>query len=569
LSEFDIEYHPRQAIKAQALADFIAEFTVTEDEPSEERPNEIWEIDIDGSSVKGAGGVGAVFKTPEGHLLKHSTRLQYPTTNNEAEYEALLTGLRIAKELGANRLKIRSDSQLIVGQVNGDYEAREDRMTKYLKLVRNAMKWFDQVMLVQVPREQNTEADALAKLASSDEATDQYIEVQHSPSHLEEEVSPIDVSNSWMTPIVNYLEDETLPSDTVEARKLKVRSTRFILIQGVLYKRGFSLPYLRCLDKAEADYVMREVHKGICGNHSGARSLVHKLVRAGYYWPTMQKDAISYVRACDKCQRFGNLIHSPPETLTPMTAPWPFAQWGLDIMGPLPVERRQLKFLVVGIDYFTKWVEAEPLATITEKNIRGFVWKAIICRFGIPRTFISDNGRQFDNLPFREFCEELGIHNHYSSPGHPQANGQVEVTNRSLLKMIKTRLEGAKGLWPEELSNILWAYRTTARTPTGETPFRLTYGTEAVIPVEIGLTTWRTNNYDEGSNDAQLRSNLDLVDEVRDLAEARTRVYQQRMARYYDRRVKHREFGVGDLVLRKVTLATKDPTQGKLGPTWE
>uniref|UniRef100_A0A2N9GWC8 Uncharacterized protein n=1 Tax=Fagus sylvatica TaxID=28930 RepID=A0A2N9GWC8_FAGSY len=478
LSEFDIEYHPRQAIKAQALADFIAEFTVTEDEPSEEKPDEGWEIEIDGSSVKGAGGVGIVFKTPEGHLLKHSTRLQYPTTNNEAEYEALLTGLRIAKELGANRLKIRSDSQLIVGQVN--------------------------VKLVQIPREQNTEADALAKLASSDEATDQYIEVQHSPSHLEEELSPINVSNSWMTPIINYLEDETLPTDPVEARKLKVRCTRFALIQGILYKRGFSLPYLRCLDKAEADYVMREVHEGICGNHSGARSLVHKLIRAGYYWPTMQKDVVSYVRACDKCQRFGNLIHSPPETLTPMTAPWPFAQWGLDIMGPLPVGRRQLKFLVVGIDYFTK-------------------------------AFISDNGRQFDNSPFREFCEELGIHNHYSSPGHPQANGQVEVTNRSLLKMIKTRLEGAKGLWPEELPNILWAYRTTARTPTGETPFRLTYGTEAVIPVEVGLTTWRTNNYDEESNDAQLRSNLDLVDEIRDQVEARTR----------------------------------DPTQGKLGPTWE
>uniref|UniRef100_A0A2N9HJR6 Uncharacterized protein n=1 Tax=Fagus sylvatica TaxID=28930 RepID=A0A2N9HJR6_FAGSY len=499
LSEFDIEYHPRQAIKAQALADFIAEFTVTEDEPSEEKPDEGWEIEIDGSSVKGAGGVGIVFKTPEGHLLKHSTRLQYPTTNNEAEYEALLTGLRIAKELGANRLKIRSDSQLIVGQVN--------------------------VKLVQIPREQNTEADALAKLASSDEATDQYIEVQHSPSHLEEELSPINVSNSWMTPIINYLEDETLPTDPVEARKLKVRCTRFALIQGILYKRGFSLPYLRCLDKAEADYVMREVHEGICGNHSGARSLVHKLIRAGYYWPTMQKDVVSYVRACDKCQRFGNLIHSPPETLTPMTAPWPFAQWGLDIMGPLPVGRRQLKFLVVGIDYFTN-----------------------------STTRLSENS-----------CEELGIHNHYSSPGHPQANGQVEVTNRSLLKMIKTRLEGAKGLWPEELPNILWAYRTTARTPTGETPFRLTYGTEAVIPVEVGLTTWRTNNYDEVSNDAQLRSNLDLVDEVRDQAEARTRVYQQRMARYYDRRVKHREFKVGDLVLRKVTLATKGPNTGKTG----
>ena len=115
----------------------------------------------------------------------------------------------------------------------------------------------------------------------------------------------------------------------------------------------------------------------------------------------------------------------------------------------------------------------------------------------------------------------------------------------------------------------MWAYRTTTRTPTGETPFRLTYGIEAVIPVEIGLTTWRTSHHDEDSNDSQLRTNLDLLDEVRDQAEAKTKAYQQRMARYYDRRVKHREFKVGDLVLRKVTLAAKDPTQGKLGRTWE
>ena len=133
--------------------------------------------------------------------------------------------------------------------------------------------------------------------------------------------------------------------------------------------------------------------------------------------------------------------------------------------------------------------------------------------------------------------------------------------------MIKTRLEGAKGLWPEELPNILWAYRTTARTPTGETPFRLTYGTEVVVPVEIGLTNWRTNHHDESSNDNQPRTNLDLLDEARDQVEAKTRAYQQRMARYYDRRVKHREFKVGDLVLRNMTLATKDPAQGKLGPT--
>ena len=185
----------------------------------------------------------------------------------------------------------------------------------------------------------------------------------------------------------------------------------------------------------------------------------------------MLKDAQVYVKTCDKCQRFSNFIRQPSKELTPMTAPLPFTQWELDIMSPFPTGVRQLKFLVVGIDYFTKWVEAEALATITEKNIRTFVWRNIICRFRIPRVLISDNGKQFNNNAYRDFCSELGVKNHYSSPAHPQANGQVEVTNRSLLKIIKTQLEGAKGIWPNELLSILWAYCTIARTPTRKTPF--------------------------------------------------------------------------------------------------
>ena len=140
-----------------------------------------------------------------------------------------------------------------------------------------------------------------------------------------------------------------------------------------MYERGFSRPYLRCLGLKEVDYIMEEVHEGIYGNHSGSRSLVHKLIRAGYYWLTMQKDVQAYVKACNKCQKFGHVIRQPSEELTSMTAPWPFAQWGLDIMGPFLIAMRQLKFLVVDIDYFTKWVEVETLATITEKNIRSFV----------------------------------------------------------------------------------------------------------------------------------------------------------------------------------------------------
>ena len=128
---------------------------------------------------------------------------------------------------------------------------------------------------------------------------------------------------------------------------------------------------------------------------------------------------------------------------------------------------------------------------------------------------------------------------------------------------------GAKGAWPEELPSFLWAYRTTARTPTGETPFNLTYGTEIVIPVEVGLTSLRREFFDEQINDDQLKQNLDYLDEVRDQASQRMAKYQQKMAEYYNRRVKLKRFNIRDLILWKVTPATKDPTQGKLGPTWE
>ena len=145
---------------------------------------------------------------------------------------------------------------------------------------------------------------------------------------------------------------------------------------------------------------------------------------------------------------------------------------------------------MVDIDYFTKWVEAEALATITDKNARSFIWMNIICRYGIPKMLVSDNGKQFDNDTFKDFCSQLGIKNHYSSLVHPQANGQVEVTNRSLLKIIKTRLKGAEAIWPEELPSVLWVYRITIRTSTWKTPFRLAYGSDVVILAEIRLTIY-------------------------------------------------------------------------------
>ena len=155
---------------------------------------------------------------------------------------------------------------------------------------------------------------------------------------------------------------------------------------------------------------------------------------------------------------------------------------------------------------------------------------------------VSDNGKQFDNDAFRDFCSQLGIKNHYSSPTHPQANGQVEVTNRSLLKIIKTQLEGANGIWPNELPSVLWAYRTTTRTPTREIPFQLAYRSKAVISVEVGLTNYMVDSDDEDKNDEVIRLQLDLVDEVRAIVEQRIAQYQNLMAKHYNSKVRHRTF---------------------------
>ena len=138
-----------------------------------------------------------------------------------------------------------------------------------------------------------------------------------------------------------------------------------------------------------------------------------------------------------------------------------------------------------------------------------------------------------------------------------------------MLKIIKTQLEGAKGIWPDEPPSVLWAYRTTARTPTGETPFRLAYGSEAVIPAEVGLTSYRVESYDEDKNEEAMCLQLDLVDEIRAVAEQRLARYQNLMAKHYNTKVRHKDFQVGDLVLRKVMGAARDPSQGKLGPNWE
>ncbi|GKV15754.1 hypothetical protein SLEP1_g26507 [Rubroshorea leprosula] len=281
------------------------------------------------------------------------------------------------------------------------------------------------------------------------------------------EVSTDPETPSWTDPIKAYLQDGTVPPDKQEELKLRRKASRYTLLDGILYKRSYSLPLLRCLTPYEAEYALREVHEGVCGSHVRARTLAHKVLRQGYYWPNMQEDAARFVQKCQKCQFFAHLTHQPAEELRNLVAPWPFAQWGLDLLGPFVKGVGGVTHLVVAVDYFTKWVEARPLSSLTSRRIEDFVFSAIICRYGIPNQIVTDNGPQFNCTSFRDFYYNYGIKLLFTSVYHPETNGMVESMNKTILEGLKPRLDQLKAKWADELNNVLWAYRTTTRTATG------------------------------------------------------------------------------------------------------
>nr|GEW46452.1 hypothetical protein [Tanacetum cinerariifolium] len=358
------------------------------------------------SSLKGSGAC-LVLIWPSGIEYTYALRLTFPSTNNEVEYEALLAGLTIAWQMNISNIEVKVDSKLVASQINRSYEACKDNMIKNM----------------------NQKADVLSKLTSV---------------------------------AFNHLTKE----DKNEARCLRAKIGQYAMKSEILFKSGYLVPMLRCVGPLQANYVIREIHMGSCGMHVGPRAVVRKAVRQRYYWPTMHEDAKKEVEKCDSCQIHALVPRLSKTLITSIMAPWPFYQWGMDILGSLPPAKRGAKFVIVAIDYFTKWIEAKPLVKIT--------------------------GNELVNDPFKSLCGRFEIYQMNTAVAHPQANGLVERANRSLMEGIKTRLGKEKSRWVDELPNVLWAHRTSIKQSNGETPFSLTYGSEAAIPAETGMPTYRT-----------------------------------------------------------------------------
>jgi len=420
LSEFDIQYEPRGSIKGQVYADFVAELSPGGD-PQEAELGSQWVLSVDGSSNQQGSGVGIILEGPNGVLIEQALRFAFKASNNQAQYEALIVGMLLAKEMGAQSLLAKSDSQLVTGQVKGEYQAKDPQMSAYLRYIEVLKRAFAVFELVHVPREQNARADLLAKLASSSKGVrqrtviqetlktprkfvvDNRVDVLHvsrargnprnhrslsqdtarapcistyaaSPEEGKGvQVCALEEGNTWMTPYRRYLADGILPAEPEEGKKIKRNATRYTLVDGILFRHGFTHPIFTCVSGDECTRIMAELHEGICGSHVGGRSLASKVIRVGFFCGTVREDCVRYAQHCKQCHIHADWHKALPEELRSIYSPWPFHTCGIDILGPFPLAVRQMKYLIVAIEYFTKWIEAEPVAQITAHKVQHFV----------------------------------------------------------------------------------------------------------------------------------------------------------------------------------------------------
>ncbi|XP_010481019.1 PREDICTED: uncharacterized protein LOC104759837 [Camelina sativa] len=481
LSEYDIEYRTRPAAKSQVLADFLIELPFGEAEPTPTDPSDDrWTLHVDGASSHLGSGIGIRLTSPTGEILEQSFRLRFQATNNVAEYEALIAGLKLANGMQIKRIRAFCDSQLVTNQFSGEYDTKSEPMAAYLGVVKILSKRFDEFELIKIPRGDNAPADALAALAStSDPDLRRIIPVEsidtpsisethaetclalHQPNEIRttyrtmrshrgcEPASGSDATD-WRVEIRAYLADGDVPTDKWAKRRLKAKAAHYTLMKDHLLRWTASGALLLCIHGDDTERVMMETHEGAGGNHSGGRALALRIKKHGHYWPTMISDCEKFVAKCEKCQRHAPIIHQPTELLRAGIAPYPFMRWAMDIIGPLPTSR-QKRYILVLTDYFTKWVEAESYANIKARDVQLFVWKYVICRHGLPYEIVIDNGSQFISLQFENFCARWRIKLSKSTPRYPKGNSQAEATNKTILDGLKKRLDAKKGAWADEL----------------------------------------------------------------------------------------------------------------------
>uniref|UniRef100_A0A2N9HKR9 Uncharacterized protein n=1 Tax=Fagus sylvatica TaxID=28930 RepID=A0A2N9HKR9_FAGSY len=441
----------------------------------------MWKMYFDGASNRHGSGIGILLVSPTDSHIPISIKLQFSTTNNMAEYEACILGLEAAISLGIKVLEVYGDSALIIRQAQKKWKVKEEKLQPHLLKKRT----FGTMIFI------NTSRDGSYPLTTS----------------------------------------------KVEKQTIRRLAMQYILCGEKLYRRSYEGVHLLCVTKREGEQIIEDIHEGAYGPHMNAHMLSRKILRLGYYWTTMEADCAAHVRRCHKCQIHGNLKHMPPMPLYSMSSPWPFATWGIDIIGKIvPKASNGHEFILVAIDYFTKWVEAASFKILNSK---------------------------------KKLLHEYKIKHHKSSPYRPQTNGAVEAANKNVEMILRKNAEKHRN-WHERLPYALWGYRTSIRTATGATPYSLVYGMEAVLPIELEIQSLRVVMEEEIPETEWLQeryNQLNMMEEKRLRALYNTQGYQRRAMRAFNKKVKPRNIKIGDMVLKEIRAPVHDP-RGKFKPNW-
>ncbi|XP_077228573.1 uncharacterized protein LOC143861546 [Tasmannia lanceolata] len=463
-------------------------------------------------------------------------------------------GLEAAMALHIQDLDVFGDSILIICQTNANWKTRDDKLIPYNTYLESLVRKFRNITFTHLSRTKNHFADALATLTSmldisaTMEVQPLEVRLQWAPAH----VNAIKIAarcsdgKPWYTDIKNFISGKGHPPEASgkEQRSLQKLASNFIICGEELFRRSFDGIQLLCIDEDQAAELIEQTHEGVSRPHMNGKMLSRKILRLGYCWPTMEADCYAYVKKCHKCQVYANLIHVPPSQLHSLTSPWPFSVWGIDIIGKITSKSSSgHKYILVAIDYFTKWIEAASYASLTSASVARRRWRICVKRFKIKH--------------------------HKSSPYRPQTNGAIEAANKNIKVIISKMTETYKD-WSSKLSYALWAYRSSIRSSTGATPYSLVYGMEAVLPVELRIPSLRVM-MEAGlpkSVWAQARyQELQMIDEKRLKALYHVQGYQRRVERAFNKKVRVRDLKKGDLVLKSFRAPVYDP-RGKFKPKW-
>ncbi|XP_058726084.1 uncharacterized protein LOC131597401 [Vicia villosa] len=288
----------------------------------------------------------------------------------------------------------------------------------------------------------------------------------------------------------------------------------------------------------------------------------------------MLKDFIEFANGCQECQMHGGIQHVPASELHTIVKPWSFRGWDLDVIGEIkPASSKQQRYILVGINYFTKWIEVVALKNVDQEMVIDFIQDHVICRFGIPETITTDQGTMFTGKKMQEFAQEVGIRLLTSTPYYAQANGQVEAANKIIISLIKKDVGKKPKTWHQSLSQALWACRTSPKEATSTTPFRLTYGHDVVLPVEIYVQSVRIQKQHEIPSEdywSMMTDELVDLDEERMLALDSLRRRKEKVARAYNKKVRNKVFAINDLVWKVIfPMDRNDRFLGKWSLNWE